>query len=490
VAIAAAVALFLLTLVSTTTLGGIWTLLARVDVVTDLNPYYLTLSSVRAVWTDPELRRAGLQFAAAALFILLCHEMGHWIACRRHRLPATLPFFLPAPVGLGTFGAFIRIRAPVRSKRQLLDVGVAGPLAGFVALLPILVLGVAWSHPVSLSASRIPAGYVVELYRPGESLLLTGLTRLLHGHLGSGEILNPHPFLLAGWFGLFATMLNLLPLAQLDGGHILYAAAGRWQRRWAWPLWAVVALLGFFWPGWWLWSVIVLLMGVRHPRVVDEEEKLDPRRRRLAVAALVVLVLSFMPGPIRIAVLEAKPDSDAPALLVGRQIEDQRHRSVVEELELHAGAEAALLDPGPRSPQDPGQAIDQGSRLLRRRRALERGAAAARGGSQQGELRYQQYCTAALAEIAIEATAIVLEEPQPEDLLRRSPGLSLSVAPLDADQDGQPRSDRGHALALHLDSGPRHPLQDETHRFRPFFRTQPPRRAAMIATRFEESTTC
>jgi len=288
--------LFLLTLFSCVTLGGAFLLAARTDIVTDLVPLLLP-STVLRVWTDPELLRWGFAFALPVLAILLAHELGHYILCRRYKLPATPPYFLPAPIGLGTFGAFIRIRGAIRSKRELFDVGVAGPIAGFAALLPVMVYGVARSAPATVS--RVPeSSAAMVLYLPGKSILYAALARLFHGPLADSVILNPHPFALAAWVGCFATMLNLLPLAQLDGGHLLYAVIGRWQRRLAPVLWAGLLAAGFLWPGWFLWCAIVLLIGLRHPPVLDEAEPLDRRRKWLAAAAVAIFLLCFMPVPI------------------------------------------------------------------------------------------------------------------------------------------------------------------------------------------------
>ncbi len=156
-------ALFLTSLFTCVTLGGGFLLAARTDVVTDLVPLLLP-STVQRVWTDPELLRWGFAFALPVLAILLAHELGHYLLCRRYRLPATPPYFLPAPIGLGTFGAFIRIRGVIRSKRVLFDVGVAGPIAGFIALLPFLVYGVAHSEPATVQ--RIPDSEAVDVPLP------------------------------------------------------------------------------------------------------------------------------------------------------------------------------------------------------------------------------------------------------------------------------------------------------------------------------------
>lgn len=294
---ALALALLLLTFATTTTMGAVWMLYTSTRVMTEL-PLFMLPETVRRVWTDPELLGLGLAFSVPSLVILLCHEMGHYLACRRYRLPATLPYFLPLPLGIGTLGAFIRIRAAIRTKRELFDVGIAGPIAGFVALVPFLMAGVAWSEPVALASLPPEVGGL--LIVPGKSLALSGLTALFHGPLGPDRVLQLHPFAFAGWLGLLATSLNLIPLGQLDGGHILYAATGRTQRRLALPLWAaLLAVALFVWIGWALWCVITLVMGLHHPPVRDEHAALDPGRRRLAWVALAIFLLSFMPVPIQ-----------------------------------------------------------------------------------------------------------------------------------------------------------------------------------------------
>ncbi len=282
--------LFILTFFSTTTLGSLMLTEVGIDLV------MLTPQNILRVWTDPTLLRIGLEFSLAALTILLAHEMGHYIACRRYGLPCTLPYFLPAPFNFGTFGAFIRIKSPIRSKQELFDVGIAGPIAGFVALIPFLLYGIANSQIAPATTT------------PGENLVLGPCLaidlaiRLFHGPVPDGKVLNLHPLALAAWLGLLATSINLLPLGQLDGGHVLYAATGRLQRRLALPLWIALGLMGFLWLGWALWCVIILVIGLYHPAVWDETTPLDPFRRKVAWIALVLLVLSFMPAPLSVVV--------------------------------------------------------------------------------------------------------------------------------------------------------------------------------------------
>lgn len=246
-----------------------------------------------AILASPRLLVEGLSFSIPLLFILVAHEAGHVLACRKHRLNATLPFFLPAPFGIGTLGAFIRIRSPLLTKLELMDVGASGPLVGFAATLPVLIVGVALSHPVM---DLPPGGYV--LFGEPLAFFLTG--HLMHPELWHGGDLLVHPIGMAAWFGLLVTALNLLPFGQLDGGHVVYALAGRIHRRLAWPLLVALALLGFRWVGWWLWTGIALAMGVRHPWLPDEDAPLDRRRRIIGWACVAVFVLAFTPAPVSI----------------------------------------------------------------------------------------------------------------------------------------------------------------------------------------------
>jgi membrane-associated protease RseP (regulator of RpoE activity) len=293
-----ALALFFLTFLSTTTLGPIMVQLCRTDMMAESEPFLLP-QVVLHVWRNPALLRMGLAFSLTALTILLAHEMGHYVACRRYGLPCTLPYFLPVPINFGTFGAFIRIKAPIRSKQELFDVGIAGPIAGFVTLIPFLLWGIAHSQPARLVLAG-PGDTAAALYVPGRCLAILLATWLFHGRLGPGMVLNLHPVAVGAWLGLLATAINLLPLGQLDGGHVLYAATGRLQRRLALPLWILLGLMGFLWLGWLLWCVIILLIGLYHPPVWDESTPLDPKRRALAWVALLLLILSFMPAPLNL----------------------------------------------------------------------------------------------------------------------------------------------------------------------------------------------
>ena len=274
--------LFVLTFLTTTFFGAF--------LAGDIPEQLATLPLARLV-VQPGFFLAGLSFSIPLLTILLSHEMGHYLACRVHGLAATPPFFIPVPFGIGTMGAIIRIKEPLRNKRQLLDVGAAGPIAGFVVLLPFLFWGVA----TSTVATTPPGG---EYLYFGEPLLFKLVEWIFHPGMGPGQDLVLGPVGFAAWFGLLVTALNMLPFAQLDGGHIAYALFGRWHRRFVWPLWSVLFLLGFKWIGWWIWAVIALVMGVRHPRLWDEDQPLDPRRKAIAWLAFLIFLLCFMPQPI------------------------------------------------------------------------------------------------------------------------------------------------------------------------------------------------
>lgn len=276
--------LFCITLITTTFFGAFF--------AGDLPQSWATLP-LSSLLANPFFYLEGLKFSVPLLVILVCHEMGHYIACRRHGLVATPPFFIPAPFGIGTFGAVIRIKEPLRNKRQLFDVGVAGPISGFIALIPFLIYGIAASTVTDLP---IEHGFIVF----GEPLIFKLLSHLIHPGLRSGGDLLMNPVGTAAWFGLLVTALNMLPFAQLDGGHVAYAMFGRLHRRAAWPLLAVLFALGFRWPGWWIWTVIALVLGVRHPRMWDEDWRLDSGRRWIGWLTFAIFVLCFMANPIRI----------------------------------------------------------------------------------------------------------------------------------------------------------------------------------------------
>ena len=241
----------------------------------------------------------GLWYAGTILAILGCHELGHYFACRYYDVDASLPFFIPVPFLLtGTMGAFIRIREQIPSKRMLFDIGIAGPIAGFVVAVPALFIGLAMSHVVRLPAN--PS----DMLELGEPLLFKFASWLLWGTQPDGYSLNMHPMAFGAWFGMLATALNLFPIGQLDGGHVSYAVLGpRWSTYVTFATVGVVIGLGFFASSWIVWTammvVMLLVFGPRHPRVFDEDVPLDRTRVLLAVFAVVMFVLCFTSAQIR-----------------------------------------------------------------------------------------------------------------------------------------------------------------------------------------------
>ena len=240
------------------------------------------------------LLEGALSFSLPLLAILIAHEAGHYVVCRRYGIDASPPYFIPFPSLVGTMGAFIRIREPIRDKKQLFDMAVAGPIAGFAVAVPLLAWGVSHSR-----VNPVPAlgdGTVIFQY----PILVQLFQKVLVGATYTSIDVIEHPVFLAAWFGLFVTALNLLPLGQLDGGHAVYAVFGRFQRFLAIPLLVVLAVLGLKWPGWWVWVLFTLFTGIRHPPVLNEDEPLDDRRKLVAAAVLLIFVLCFAPVPIEI----------------------------------------------------------------------------------------------------------------------------------------------------------------------------------------------
>ncbi len=287
--------LFLVTAITATTLGAIWAIVVRTDSSTTLLPW-LSLTTLRAVWGDPEVLATGFAFSLPTLFILGTHELGHLLACRYYRTDASPPYFLPLPVALGTLGAFIRIRERMRTRRQVFDIGLAGPFLGFFALLPFLLIGAAKSSYAPLQLASEPTG--VSLMQPGISPILGAALEFFHGPIPQGAAVNLHPFALAAWVGLLVTSLNLLPLGQLDGGHAVYALSPTRYPALTRVFWAGLLVAGWWWPGWWIWAGLTALMRLRHPRVVDPRPELDTRRKLVAVAALLLFLGTWTLVPL------------------------------------------------------------------------------------------------------------------------------------------------------------------------------------------------
>jgi membrane-associated protease RseP (regulator of RpoE activity) len=281
------VALFLATVYTTTSAG-----------VLHYASFYMGFSGRELPFAGWELFIRGLWYSVSILAILGCHEMGHYLACRYYGVAASRPYFLPVPLPLtGTLGAFIRIRQPIPGKRELFDIGIAGPIAGFVVAVPLLLIGMYLSR-----VDEIPRDFQGDLVWLGEPLLFKAAAWLTFGHIADGFSVTMHPVAFAAWFGLLATALNLFPIGQLDGGHISYAVLGR--KSSAVTLVMVACLIGLaFWSlSWLVWAGVTVLMllvfGPHHPRTPDEAIPLDPARKALAVFAVIMFILCFTPAPI------------------------------------------------------------------------------------------------------------------------------------------------------------------------------------------------
>jgi len=278
--------LFVLTLVTTTMAG-----------------YFFSQPMVEAGFLK-NIWAGCVSFSAALLFILGCHEMGHKITSMRYGIDASLPYFIPLPslamfgsefVTLGTLGAVIRVRSPMPDDDAAIDMGINGPIAGFIAALPIAIIGVMLSHHVGAHPLR-EGGYVLYF---GEPLVLKAIIRVFMPS-GRGGGVAWHPFVYAAWVGFLVTSLNLIPMGQLDGGHIARAVLG--NNRFRILSWSVVVFLfalGFIWPGWWVWAIIGVVFTLRgYPRVMNEFETLSPAKKWKAIIAVLLFVLCFMPLPI------------------------------------------------------------------------------------------------------------------------------------------------------------------------------------------------
>ena len=275
------VLLFAITFVTTTFVGAV----LMADFTGRLGNSLLRF--VTSLVRSPSMLISGLPFSVAIMTILMAHEMGHYLTCRYYRIDASLPYFIPWVTG--TMGAFIRIRAPIPDRASLLEVGIAGPIAGFVFAVPALIIALLNS----------PVGPVPEHYFGfGEPLIFKALELLLHKTPPPGMDLRLHPIGYAAWFGFFATALNLLPVGQLDGGHVSYSLLGDLHRKISRAIVFVLVPLGiFYWQGWLVWTVILLFLGLRHPITLNDYAPLAPRHTRLGWIGLAMFVLCFTPMP-------------------------------------------------------------------------------------------------------------------------------------------------------------------------------------------------
>ena len=235
----------------------------------------------------------GLAFGVTLILILGAHEMGHYLMTRKWGVSATLPYFIPAPPPFiaGTFGAFIKMRSPIPNRRVLLEIGAAGPIAGFVVCVPSLIIG------LTLSEVREP-GLPME-FSFGSSIALSFLSKMVLGVSPDNADIFLHPIAFAGWIGLFITALNLLPIGQLDGGHIIYALFEKNHKIVSKATFITLIPLGyFFWQGWFIWAVIVAIFGFRHPPLIDESVALTNHEKKIGLISIAIFVVTFIPSPI------------------------------------------------------------------------------------------------------------------------------------------------------------------------------------------------
>lgn len=246
------------------------------------------------IMKEPGKIYKGIPFSMTLMIILLSHELSHYFTSRKHGVNATLPYFIPAPTIIGTFGAFIKMKSPIITRKALIDIGASGPIAGFIISVIAAVIGLGISEVVSVAQTK-------GALHLGDSLLFSFLSRVILGVTSSDHDILLHPVAFAGWIGLFVTAINLIPIGQLDGGHIAYALLGDKHVRLSFSLIIVMVLLGLFlWEGWFVWAILLLILGLRHPPVVTWEGSLDSQRKFIGWFAFVIFILTFIPVPFKI----------------------------------------------------------------------------------------------------------------------------------------------------------------------------------------------
>ncbi|RJP13998.1 MAG: site-2 protease family protein [Candidatus Abyssobacteria bacterium SURF_5] len=242
--------------------------------------------------THPHLLYRGIPFSLTLMGILLSHELGHYLMSRRHNVDATLPYFIPAPTFVGTFGAVIKVNSNVPDRRALLDIGASGPIIGFLFSIPALVIGFELSYPVPDITGGINFG---------SSILLEVLAGIFFSSIPDGYAINLHPIALAGWIGLLVTMMNLLPVGMMDGGHISYALFGRRHYHISVAVVVVLLVMGIYgWFGWAIWGMLNMAFGLRHPPPTHPHVPLDGRRKLIGAAAAVIFIVTFVPMPFSV----------------------------------------------------------------------------------------------------------------------------------------------------------------------------------------------
>ncbi|MEO0262449.1 MAG: site-2 protease family protein [candidate division WOR-3 bacterium] len=236
----------------------------------------------------------GIPFSFSLMTILLFHEMGHFLTSRYFKVQASPPYFLPVPHPLlGTFGAFIKMKSPVPTRKALLFIGSAGPLTGFAIALPITIIGLKFSKPVSLEEVKGALSL-------GNSIIFKILASIFAPGAGKGKDLLLHPMAFAGWIGMWVTALNLLPLSQLDGGHIIYSLIGKKSKYVAMITILIMLFLGLLWPGWILWAIIPLFLGLDHPPPLDGLKPIGKKEKIISFLCFLVFILTFIPSPFNV----------------------------------------------------------------------------------------------------------------------------------------------------------------------------------------------
>jgi membrane-associated protease RseP (regulator of RpoE activity) len=231
----------------------------------------------------------GIPFSFAIILILGSHELGHYYASRRLGIAATPPYFIPFPHLIGTFGAVIKVKEPITNRKALMEIGAAGPLIGLVFSIPAVIIGLRLSTVIPVSESGLGLG---------NSLFFNFLVKSVIGDIPEGMDVLLHPVAFAGWIGLFVTALNLLPIGQLDGGHIMYSLIGKYQKWIGWCAFVSLFFFGFFWQGWFLWAIVILvLIKIKHPPPLDDISSIPTSHRIVGVVSMVLLILLFIPSP-------------------------------------------------------------------------------------------------------------------------------------------------------------------------------------------------
>lgn len=233
--------------------------------------------------------RLGMPFSFTLMSILLLHELAHYFTSKRHKVRTSLPYFIPAPTFLGTFGAVIKMKSPMPNRNALLDVGIAGPLAGFALSLVAVTIGLNLSRVIS----HAPPGSL----GLGNSILFSLITHLVKGPLPRGYNIMLHPMAFAGWIGLLITAINLFPAGQLDGGHIAYSLLGWRHSILARFMFLAMLGLALLWPGWIIWAALILAFGLSHPPPLNDITPLNRKRKILALIAFLIFILTFVPIP-------------------------------------------------------------------------------------------------------------------------------------------------------------------------------------------------